>query len=367
MIAALTQHLQRESDTAAGLAGFIVFMQRFGSAGNLNVHLHIVALDGTYEQKSTGRLKFIPVSAPTEESTTRLLTDIAHRINTRLRKKGYVEDVDGFPVLGNTEEIFAADQDELHLPAQAASFAHRIAFGINSGKPVRRLRLGQRLWPSEHEGDVRSSACVTAGGYSVHAATAIKAHERDRLERLVRCMARPAISDERVTIADNNNIRLRLKTAWKDVTESLLFTPCEFIEKLIALVPIPRFHLTRYYGVLASRSPQRRSLPDLPQPDNTPISTSARQARGQGKRKKWSKKRLSWAALLKRTFRIDVLTCGRCGGPMTWVHVALAPAEVEITVVALGLSPRTPPIAPARQIGVFGSCDDSPPESWSSD
>ena len=271
------------------------------------------------------------------------------------------------PVLGNTEEIFAADHDELHLPAQAASVAHRIAFGINSGKPVRRLRLGQRLWPAEHEGDVRSSSCVTAGGYSVHAATAIKAHERDRLERLVRYMARPAISDERVTIADNNNIRLRLKTAWKDGTESLLFTPSEFIEKLIALVPIPRFHLTRYYGVLASRSPHRRVLPDLPQPDNTPSSTPDRQARGQGKRKKATKKRLSWAALLKRTFRIDVLTCGRCGGPMTLVHVALAPAEIEMTLVALGLSPRAPPIAPARQIGVFGSFHDSPPEPWSSD
>ena len=125
-------------------------------------------------------------------------------------------------------------------------------------------------------------------------------------------MARPAISDERVTIADDNCIRLRFKTAWRDCTESLLFTPSEFIEKLIALVPIPRFHLTRYYSVLAPRPRHRRSLPDLPQPDNTPISASARQAKGQGKRKKGAQKRLPWAALLKRTSRIDVLTCGRC-------------------------------------------------------
>jgi hypothetical protein len=87
-IASLTKHLQRESDIADGLAGFVVFMQRFGSAGNLNIHLHIIALDGSYEQKSTGRLKFIPASAPTEESTTRLVTVIAGRINTHLRNKG---------------------------------------------------------------------------------------------------------------------------------------------------------------------------------------------------------------------------------------------------------------------------------------
>ena len=81
-------------------------------------------------------------AAPTEWSTTRLVTAIAHRINIHLRKKGYLEEADGLPVLGNTEEIFAAEQDELPLPAQAASVGHRIAFGINSGKPVRRLRLG---------------------------------------------------------------------------------------------------------------------------------------------------------------------------------------------------------------------------------
>jgi hypothetical protein len=232
---------------------------------------------------------------------------------------------------------------------------------------VRRLRLGQRLWPSEHEGEVRSSACVTAGGYSVHAATAIKAHDRDRLERLVRYMARPAISDERVTIADDNNIRLRLKTAWRDGTESLLFTPSEFIEKLIALVPIPRFHLTRYYGVLASRSPHRRSLPDLPRPEGDQGASLTPLLRGKGNRKKGSKKRLTWAALLKRTFKIEVLVCGRCGGPMTLVHVALGPTEIQTTLIALGLSPRAPPIAQARQTGVFGSFDDGPAGPWSSD
>jgi hypothetical protein len=62
---------------------------------------------------------------------------------------------------------------QLLLPAQAASVAHRIAFGVHSGKPVRRLRLGNRLWPAEGEATVTSSACVTAGGYSVHAAAGV--------------------------------------------------------------------------------------------------------------------------------------------------------------------------------------------------
>lgn len=91
-----------------------------------------------------------------------------------------------------------SDRDELHLPAQAASVTHRIAFGVHAGKPVRRLRIGERLWASEQESQVRSAACGNAGGYSVHAATAIKPHERDQLERFVRHMARPSISDYRL-------------------------------------------------------------------------------------------------------------------------------------------------------------------------
>ena len=140
----------------------------------------------------------------------------------------------------------------------------------------------------------------------MHAATAIKSHERDRLERLVRYMARPAISDERVSVVDENTIRLRLKTAWRDGTESLLFTPNEFIEKLIALVPIPRFHLTRYYGVLASRSRHRRTLPDLPQlEDVLALPAATLQGRGKSRLKKAGKKRLTWTALLKRTFKVE--------------------------------------------------------------
>ena len=36
---ALTAHLRRESETPNGMAGAVVFMQRFGSGANLNVHL----------------------------------------------------------------------------------------------------------------------------------------------------------------------------------------------------------------------------------------------------------------------------------------------------------------------------------------
>jgi hypothetical protein len=47
VIAALTAHLRRESGVKEGHPGFVIFMQCFDSADNLNVHLHIITLDGS--------------------------------------------------------------------------------------------------------------------------------------------------------------------------------------------------------------------------------------------------------------------------------------------------------------------------------
>jgi hypothetical protein len=159
---ALTAHLRRETGTKNSLAGAVVFIQRFGSGANLNVHLHIIALDGTYTQKSTGRLKFVSAKAPTEETTKRLATDIAKRINKHLVKKGFLEEHEDLMLVGNTEDLFASNADDLHLPAQAASASHRIAFGENAGKPVRRLCSSHALWPSEDDVEVSSHASKQA-------------------------------------------------------------------------------------------------------------------------------------------------------------------------------------------------------------
>jgi hypothetical protein len=201
-----------------------------------------------------------------------------------------------------------------------------------------------------------------AGGYSVHAETAIKAHERERLEKLVRYMARPAISDERVIIEGPESIRIKLKSAWADGTHSLLFTPSEFLERLVALIPAPKFHTTRYYGVLASRSPHRRYLPDKP----TPLIDTEHGTDGQDsglpsagpsdkKPKPRKRKRIPWAQLLKRTFKIDVLKCDKCGGRMKLVAVVFDPPTIATTLRALGLPVRAPPIAPARSRSLLDS------------
>ena len=43
---------------------------------------------------------------------------------------------------------------------------------------------------------------------------------------------------------------LKLKTPWRDGTTHLVMPPPEFMQRLASLVPRPRLHLIRFYGVL---------------------------------------------------------------------------------------------------------------------
>ena len=50
---------------------------------------------------------------------------------------------------------------------------------------------------------------------------------------------------------------LKLKTPWKDGATHIQLTPLEFMQRLAALVPRPRLHLTRFHGVLAPNAKLR--------------------------------------------------------------------------------------------------------------
>ena len=155
-------------------------------------------------------------------------------------------------------------------------------------------------------------------------------------------MSRPALADERISIISENEIQLRLKTPWKDGTHSLVPSPSELIEKLVALVPQPRFHLTRYYGVLAPGSKDRDKLPDMPNETETEAEAES------GKKSSKGRNRILWAALLKRTYKIDVFQCPNCAGRMQLISVVECTQVAFETLTAMGISPRAPPILPAR-------------------
>ena len=48
-----------------GHGGAVTLIQRFGSAANLNIHLHCLVLDGVYRRGADGAPSFVEVVAPT--------------------------------------------------------------------------------------------------------------------------------------------------------------------------------------------------------------------------------------------------------------------------------------------------------------
>ena len=61
-------------------------------------------------------------------------------------------------------------------------------------------------------------------------------------------LIRPAVSEKRLSLTPNGNVRYQLKTPYRDGTTHVIFEPLDFIARLAALVPKPRVNLTRLMG-----------------------------------------------------------------------------------------------------------------------
>ena len=105
---------------ASGATGAVTLVQRFGSALNLNVHFHMVFLDGAYQTVGAAAPVFRPVAAPESSDMQKLVEQIAGRIGRALERRGLVERdlenawlVDHLPHRGRTaggaEALYAAD------------------------------------------------------------------------------------------------------------------------------------------------------------------------------------------------------------------------------------------------------------------
>ena len=64
---------------------------------------------------------------------------------------------------------------------------------------------------------------------------ATKAHEREKLERLCRYIARPAVSTQRLSLTRNGQIRYQLKTPYTDGTTQVIFEPLDFMYRMYGM------------------------------------------------------------------------------------------------------------------------------------
>ena len=249
-------HLIRKAGFSRTTAqtGAVTLIQRFGSALNLNIHFHMLFLDGVFTEQANGSLRFHPTKAPTAAKLSELAHTLAFRIGRYLERQGLQErDTENSYLVG--DEIDAGPLAQL----QGASITYRVAVGPQQGRKVFTL---QTLPANE---DLTYNEAGKVAGFSLHAGVAARADQRDKLERLCRYICRPAVSERRLSLTPNGNVRYELKTPYRDGTTHVIFDPLDFIAKLAALVPPPRANLTRFHGVFAPNSRYRaRVVPGRP-------------------------------------------------------------------------------------------------------
>ena len=290
------------------VCGAVTFVQRFGSALNLNVHFHALLPDGVFTFAADGDARFHALSPPTPQEVEALTRTIRRRI------------------LASLEGLEAEAESPL---AAAAARSMQVSLPGMGDDPPPTGRL-----------------CAMVQGFSLHADVAVRADRRDQLEKLCRYGARPPIALGRLSATPEGKLSYRVKRrGGRDLR--LTLERKDLLPRLAPLIPPPRMHVTRYAGCFAPNSRHRAAVialvpvpasltPDHQPPvvpsEGTPPSPRARY--------------LPWATLLRRIFAIDALVCERCGGAMRILSIIDDPAVAEAIVRHLGLSPpsaRAPP------------------------
>jgi hypothetical protein len=292
------------------------------------------------------------------------------------------------------EDALARDEPLLAVLA-AASLRGRSASGSNAGERWR--RLGDRVEPATWDDDPEASRRIPQhGGLSLHAAVAVPARDRRRLERLCRYVARPPLANDRLEEHPDGRLALRLKTRWRDGTSHILMERSELIDRLVPLIPPPRAHQLRYHGILApcasrrdrvvpasaaafavaGRGPVTAPMPSIgssasADPGRTQTAlggasigvgdadtrTERRSTAPSGATPEVSlhgrppdratRHRYRWTELLQRVFEIDALRCPRCDSTLRLIAAVEDPAVARRILECLNLPARSPPVEPA--------------------
>jgi len=298
--------------------GAVTFVQRFGSALNLNVHFHCVVPDGVWTRDDSA-VRFLPLPRLTDDDVAQVLRRIEVKVRALLEPR-----------------LDALREDALPPDALAASQAESVS--ALRGKP-----------PDAYE--VKPLAAYHRG-FSLHAGVHLHANNREGLAHLCGYGARPPLTHERLSALPDGRLTYRMKRRLGDGREMLILEPRELLRRLATLVPPPRAHLVRYHGVFGPASKWRQAI--VP-PAPTRACVAAAHSKPQpapgpeleNKPRRAPDTRVPWSELLLRVFRDDVLACP-CGGRRKVIAFVHERPVIEKMLRHLGLPPTGPPTTPAR-------------------
>lgn len=187
----------------------------------------------------------------------------------------------------------------------------------------------------------------------MHADTAVPAHDRRALERLLRYGARPPFAHRRLRRTPTGKVAYRLRRPWFTGQTELVLDPLAFLRRLAALIPPPRQHQTRYHGVFAAHAKLRGAVtalvpaaPVRPAPPGRRAHPHDDQTLPPARPRQPS--RLPWAELFRRVFREDLEVCPRCAGDVRVLAAITDPDVIAAILAHLDLPTAPLTTAPAR-------------------
>jgi len=344
------------TSVAHALTGAVASVQRVDSGLRLNVHYHLLALDGVYVRQdpsnSQSPLVFRRLPTPTRAEVAEVARRTAQRVEKLLQTHGRSLD----PEQTDTEPAPL----QLEHPALAACYDAAalgvVVSGDRAGQPTLRLISSDTTAPAP--GESLDDPIAEVSGLSLYAKQVVHGRDRQQVERLCRYITRPPVAQDRLSRRPDGTLQLELKNPWKDGTRALVLSPDDLLVRLCASIPPPRFHLIRYFGVLSSHSSLRSDV--VPQPPHDDCAHRPPPAAGdqlellgelQGDAAKAPRHR--WAWLLAHVFQADLEHCPKCRGPMRWVEAAKTPEAAARLMAEQGMAPtplRPPPSVALEQL-----------------
>jgi hypothetical protein len=315
---ALQRRQARKLGVSDPMPAALTAIQKFGSAINVHVHIHVLAPDGVFALNADNTLRFVPLPQPSEHDIDALACAIARRVERFVAARDQT----------------AADDDD------RGPLDHAVAEALPQPRPSAAAHLRPLT---------DAPLCASVDGFSVHAAVSVAADDRQGLVHLIRYALRPPVVPDRLSRLADGRYRYRLRRRWYTGATDIVFDPLALMRRLALLMPHPRQHMLRYHGLFAPHATHRAKLAALlpPSDDRQPTAAgsttepvASTQADGLGPAapaKPSRPARIAWSTLLRRVFRIDVEHCPNCSGPLKLIALITEAAVISRILNHLGL------------------------------